>query len=334
MDEAAVVRELVDRLLAGESLNELYRDMNARGIPAPGYAQWMKMPPEVRAQRESKGRKAPTKAWAKSTVRTLVIRDANAAIRRYRKRDGGGVEMAGDWEPIVERAKHDRVVALLSAPERRSHTGPRPGARRHLLTNSVGQCGVCGGPLRVARRSGRRGNGARIYLCLSGGGCTGRLQEPVDNLVKKVVIARLAEPGALDLLLGDDEEAQRLQEHCKELQRRLDEAADSQADGKITIGQLERITARLEPQLVAAKRERDAALRGLDVEQLRPLVGPGAAASWEAMPVTQRRAVLQTIGLEAVVLDPRKKHGPGFEPETVRFMWRQRKPIAKVKSPS
>ena len=173
VDEAAIVRELVDRLLARESLNKLYRDMNARGIPAPGYAQRMKMPPEVRTQRESKGRKAPAKAWAKSTVRTLVVRDANAAIRRYRKRDGGGVEMPGDWEPIVERAKHDRVVALLSAPERRTHTGPRPGARRHLLTNGVGQCGVCGGPLRVARRSGRRGNGAKIYLCLSGGGCTG-----------------------------------------------------------------------------------------------------------------------------------------------------------------
>ena len=144
--EAAIVRELVDRLLAGESLNELYRDMNARGEPAPGYAQWEKLPDQVRTQRKAKGRQPPTQRWAKSTVRTLVLRDANVAVRRYRKRDNGGTEMPGDWPPIVERAKHDRVVALLSSPERRSHSGPRPGARKHLLTNGIGKCGVCGGP--------------------------------------------------------------------------------------------------------------------------------------------------------------------------------------------
>jgi DNA invertase Pin-like site-specific DNA recombinase len=319
--EAEIVRELVDRLLAGESLNELYRDMNARDEPAPGCAQWMKMPAEVRQQREAKGRKPPTRQWAKSTIRTLVVRDANVAVRLYRKHEGGGTEMPGDWPPIVDRAKHDRVVALLASPDRRTHSGPRPGARKHLLTSGIGKCGVCGGPLRVTRRSGRRGNGARIYLCLNGGGCTGRLQEPVDDLVAKVVIGRLSQPDALDWLLGDDEQARRLTQRCEELQRRLEEAADSQADGKITIRQLERITARLMPQLEAAERERDAAVRSLDVAALRPLAGPEAAARWEAMPVAARRAVLETLGIEVVVL-PREKHGPGFEPETVRIEWK------------
>ena len=54
----------------------------------------------------------------------LVARDANAAIR---KRDGGGTEMPGDWPTILDRTKHDRVVALLASPDRRSHSGPRPG---------------------------------------------------------------------------------------------------------------------------------------------------------------------------------------------------------------
>ncbi|WP_231639203.1 recombinase family protein [Mycobacterium sp. Marseille-P9652] len=318
--EARIVRELVDRVLAGVSLNELYRDMNARGEPSPGFSQWMKMSPEVRKQRESKGRKIPAETWAKSTVRTLLLRDANAGIRRYRKRDDGGTEMPGDWPPIVDRAKHDRVVALLASPERRSHSGPRPGARKHLLTGGIGKCGVCGGPLRVARRGGRRGNGTRIYLCLDGGGCTGRLQEPVDDLVARVVIGRLAKPDALDWLLGDDDRARRLSERCDQLQQRLDEAADSQADGKITIRQLERITARLAPELEATRRERDAAVQSLDIDVLRKLAGPKAAENWEAMPVSARRAVLETLGME-VVLIPREKHGPGFEPETVRVTW-------------
>jgi site-specific DNA recombinase len=97
----------------------------------------------------------------------------------------------------------------------------------------------------LARRSGRRGNGEIIYLCNGPRGCTGRLKAPVDQLVAQVVIGRLAKPDALDWMLGDDERARQLSDRCEELQQRLDEAADSQADGRITIRQLERITARL-----------------------------------------------------------------------------------------
>ncbi len=320
--EAEIVRELVARLLAGESLNELYRDMNARGESAPGYALWMKMPADLREQRSAKGRKPPTQRWAKSTIRTLVTRDANIAVRRYRRRDNGGTEMPGDWPPIVDRAKHERVVALLASPERRSHSGQRPGARKHLLTHGIGKCGICGGMLRVARRNGRSDQ-TLIYMCAGRSGCTGRVQQHVDDLVARVVIGRLSKPDALDWLLGDDEQARRLAQRCEELQRRLDEAADSQADGKITIRQLERITARLMPEVAGAERDRDAAVRSLDVDALRPLAGPEAAARWEAMSVAARRAVLETLGIEVVLLR-REKHGRGFEPETVLIEWRPR----------
>ncbi|MGH3639186.1 MAG: recombinase family protein [Mycobacterium sp.] len=319
--EADVVRELVDRLLAGESLHSLYQDMNRRGVPAPGHAQWLKLPEDIRAQRQEKGKLAPTQQWAKSTVRTLVVRDANVAVRRYRKRaDHGGTEMKGGWPAIVDRDKHDRVVALLASPERRSHTGPRPGARKHLLTQGIGRCGVCGDVLRVAKRSGRR-DATLIYMCNSPRGCTGRVQAHVDNLLARVIIGRLAMPDALDWLLGDDELARQWAKKCDELQGRLDEAADSQADGKIDIRQLERITARLRPQLEAAQRERDTAMRSLDVETLRPLAGPEAEKCWEAMSVAQKRAVLETLRVEVVLL-PRVKHGPGFEPETVDITFR------------
>jgi site-specific DNA recombinase len=131
----------------------------------------------------------------------------------------------------------------------------------------------------------------------------------------------LAKPDALDWMLGDDERARQLSEQCDRLQQRLDEAADSQADGKISIQQLERITARLTPQLEVARHERDAAVQSLDIEALRKLAGPKAAENWEAMSVSARRAVLETLGIE-VVLMPREKHGPGFEPDTVRVVWR------------
>ena len=313
--EADVVRELVDRLLAGESLNELQRDMNARGEPSPGFSQWMKLTEATREQRLAKGRKAPAREWAKSTVRTLVQRDVNVGVRS----SDGGIETAGDWPSIVERAKHDRVVAMLRSPERRHHTGPRPGARKHLLTNGIGKCGVCGDVLRVARRNGRRDQ-VLIYTCNGPKGCTGRMQEPVDKLVGKLVVARMAQPDALDWLMGDDEEAHQWAQKCGELQKQLDDAADSYADGKLNVRILERITARLTPELEDAQRKRDAAIRSVDIAALRPLAGPKAAAHWETLSVSAQRAVLEALKLEVVIL-PRVKHGPGFEPESIQVTW-------------
>ena len=319
--EAAIVRELVDRLLAGESLNELYRDMNARGEPAPGYAQWMKLPEELRAQRKTKGRQPPTQRWAKSTVRTLVIRDANIAVRRYRKRDNGGTEMAGDWPPIIERAKHDRIVALLASPDRRSHSGaaPRraetPAHQRHRQVRGVRREAAGGPPHRAGRPhlSSTRAKGAAAPAASRH---TSTTSSP------ELRSGGWPNPMRWTGCWATTSRRVRLAERCDELPRRLDDAADSYADAKITARQLERITARLTPDLEAARRERDAAVRSLDIEALRPLAGPEAAARWESLSVAARRAVLETLGVEVVLL-PRAKHGPGFEPETVRIEWKR-----------
>lgn len=171
--------------------------------------------------------------------------------------------------------------------------------------------------MRVANRERSQG---RIYMC-AGRGCTGRVQKDVDALVTRVVIHRLAQPDALDWLLGDDAEARRLSELVETLQSRLDDAADSQANGKIPIQMLERISARITPELVAARRDRDAAVRSMDLDELRELAGPQAAARWAVMPVSARRSALEALGIEVVLL-PRAKHGPGFEPETVEIRWR------------
>lgn len=292
-EQATVVRELVDRLLAGVSIREIAADLNERGVASP------------------KGN-----VWGSSTVRQLARRPANVGMRVHNR-----TELPGNWPAIVERSKHDRAVALLSSPERRSHTGPRPGSRKHLLTHGIGKCGVCGGILRVARRTGRKSE-PLIYMCASARGCTGRVQRHVDALVAEVVIGRLQMPDALDWLLGDDEEAHKLSERVDILQRRLDEAADSQAEGKISTRQLERITARLMPELEVARRERDAAVRSLDLDRLRELAGPQAVARWKSMAVSTKRAALEALGIEVVLL-PRAKRGPGFEPETVEVHWRK-----------
>ncbi|EIU63249.1 recombinase [Mycobacteroides abscessus subsp. bolletii 1S-154-0310] len=320
--EAGVVVELVDRVLAGESLHEIHRDLTARGEPSPGYALWMKLPEAEREKRlvTKRLKRKPTPLWPRSAIRTLISRDANIGIRRY-SANGTEMEAVGDWPPIVERAKHDRLRALLSDPRRRSHTGPRPGGRKHLLTSGIGRCGVCGSDLRVSVRRNRRGQNEHYYSCSARGGCTARKQDFVDEMVTRTLIHRMSRPDALDwLTIGDDEAAQKLADRIAELQGRLDDVADSFARGAITARQMERITGQLTPDLAEAQRERSATARAVDRELLAPLAGEKAETRWRALAVSRQRAVLESLGV-AVVLKRRNKPGPGVEPESIEITW-------------
>lgn len=296
--EAGIVREIVARLLAGETLRGITADLNERGEPAP---------------------KSPT--WGKTTVKKLAMRESNVAVRVHHRGRADEARYAGAWPAIVEQDKHEKVVALLSQPARRTNKGPaRPGARRHLLSWGVGECGACGGQLRAVTKRGPHGKPQHLYVC-DPGGCVGRNQANVDELLAQVVVARLAKPDALDWLLGDDAEARRWAERTAELRRRLDDAADSYAEGEISRDQLRRITAKLQPDLKAAEAHHQQAAQTLDLDTLRPLAGPEAATRWASMTVAQRRAVVEALGMKVVILK-RGRGGPGFEPESVRFEWR------------
>lgn len=298
--EANVVREIVNRLLAGDTLRGITEDLNRRGEPAP-----------------------KTTAWGKTSVKKLAVRESNVAQRVHHRGLPDEERFDGCWPAIVDRVKHEKVVALLTQPARRTNTTvTRPGARRHLLSWGIGECGVCGDKLRAVTRRGNRGTPLDLYICDSKKGCVGRSERAVDNLVKSVVIGRMSMPDALDFLLGDDAEARRWSERIVEISRRLTDAADAFADGAITAEQLRQITARLRPELDDAERCRAASVVSLDLDALRPLAGPQADQRWDEMAIAQRRAVLSTLGIR-VIIDPTRP-GPGFNPNDVRIEWTDR----------
>lgn len=293
--EGAVVREIVDRLLAGESLRGITDRLNERGEPAPKSA-----------------------AWGKTSVKKLAIRESNIAERVHHRGLPDEERFPGCWPAIVDRAKHEKVVALLSAPSRQVNGTKRPGARRHLLSWGIGECGICGSRLRAATKKGRHGRPLELYVC-DGKGCVGRSKDAVDELVQEVVIARLARPDALAWLAGDDDEARRWSGRVTELGRRLSEAADAFAEGAITGEQLRQITARLRPELDDAERRRAASVVALDLDLLRELAGPHARERWGELKVAQRRALLEAMRVRVVI--DRTRPGPGFDPASVRIEW-------------
>lgn len=287
--EAAIVREIVDRLLVGESVKSIRDDMNRRGVPAP------------RGER-----------WLCRTVTRLATRPANVGLRVWKAGTPEEEVIPAEWPPIVDRARHERVVALLADPARKMS---RPGKRRNLLTYGIGECGVCGGQLR--RKTNR---GLATYTC-NEGECVARAKEPLDEFVGLTIAEWMSRPGARAVFAPEDDgELEKLEGERDALRARLDSAADAFASGAIDAGQLRRITARLRPELERVEAE----LRQVRASSVVPEVHDLLAAAdpyevWRALPVSRQRAVLEAAGVRVRILPIGRGNARRFDPRSVEI---------------
>ncbi len=281
--EAEVIRRITDALLRGESLRSVTAALNDEGVPSP-----------------------TGKPWAKGMVRHLVLRERNAGWRVHR----GEVVGDGAWQPILDRVVWTQLVALMSDPSRKTSTGT---AAAHLLSG-IARCGVCGATLRVAQN-----RGVPSYRC-SRNGCVIRRKDDLDDLVNGVVVEWLSRPDLAGIFTTSDTAERRAAlAEAEELRARLDGAADDYADGKIDGRQLERITARLRPQLAEA----EAQMRTVDPAPL--LDGLAGAddvrARWEALPLSRRRAVIAEF--LTITMHRTRQGAREFDPEAVTIEARQ-----------
>jgi hypothetical protein len=156
------------------------------------------------------------------------------------------------------------------------------------------------------------------YRC-SEHGCVIRRQQDLDDLVNGVIVERLARPDAAGLFTTADTADQRAAlAEAEELRGRLDHAADQYAEGTIDGRQLERITARLRPQLAEVEKR----LRTVDSAPLLDgLAGtPAVRDLWAQLPLSRRRAVV------ALLLDIRlhrtRQGARTFDPSAVELRWK------------
>lgn len=285
-EQAAIVREMARRVLAGESIRSVVADLNTRGITT------------------ARGGK-----WSATQVRQILLRERNAGLRRHR----GQIIGEGRWPAIYDQDTHDRLMALLNDPNRRTQKGS---ARKHLLTG-LAICGRCGTPMVV--------NVGRIVTTKTGGtkrqpaaywcpGCTRvkRKETSVDEVVEMTIVARLSRPDALAALaMGDPAESQRAADEADALEARLNLAADQYAEGAITGEQLKRISGRLRPKLAEA---RALAARSRPSDGLASVVGPDAAARWADAPLDVKRQIIEMLCTITIM-----PSGPGkpFDPDLV-----------------
>jgi DNA invertase Pin-like site-specific DNA recombinase len=291
-DEAAVIREMAQRLLAGESLRTLVKDLDARQVPT------------VRGAR-----------WCMQTLRSILKRPALAGLRSLR----GEVVARAVWEPILSEEESARVRALLEDPRRRL---TRP-ARTYLLKGFL-NCALCGVKLISRPNHGRRG-----YLCASGPALTGCgrvyiTAEPLEAFITETVLFRLDTPALTALLSAPDAEGAEGTDLLTSL--RADEAQLEDlalAYGRKQVSLPEWLIARkeIEARLTVQRTH----LRRTDRRRaLREVVGQGGALRrrWLELNLDQQRAIIATV-LDRVLVS--RSRVPGriqFDPGRLDPVWK------------
>lgn len=285
--EARHIRRACAEILAGASVRGIAARWNTGGVATSTGAR-----------------------WHGATVSQLLRSPRYAGIRAYgRGKDQQEIGPAA-WPPIIDEVTFRAAVAILTDPTRRVGASRE---RRYLLSG-IALCGRCGRPVGSGRATS---TGARTYTCKAHHHLS-RAGEPVDDLVTGVVIARLSQHDARELLVADTRpDVELLHDDAVAVRSRLDALAVEFADGELTPSQLRTATERLRTRLAAIE-SRMAAVSRAPV--LVDLIGPGDVAErWATLPLDRQRAVIDV--LMSITILPAGR-GRGFDPTTVNIEWK------------
>jgi len=152
-DEAEVLQDAARRLLGGETLRSVVRNLNSSGTAGPN---------------------GPQIAWSTQYLRKTLSNPRMAGDRAYR----GVVVHRDAFPPILDRAVAERVAAMFAARSRRHQL-------RERLLVGLARCGRCGREMRSYEPAT-----GRYYRCVRG--ChLSSAAAPMEQWVTEQALARV-----------------------------------------------------------------------------------------------------------------------------------------------
>jgi site-specific DNA recombinase len=292
--EAAVIRELARRVLAGESLLSLTRMLNESGVPT-----------------------VSGRPWALQTLSGILRSPRIAGLRVV-----DGQEVTAPWPAIISVRDHQEIAAMLAAllasQARRSGRHPR----KYLLTGGLVICGGCGMPMVGRPFRTHRPEKADTYCCArERGGCAKVYARAsyVDELVKAAV-AEIVDGAALAALLrrltvGNNDTALDSINRQQELIREIE---DDRLEGRITRTEYLRLRDRAHAKLNDLRREYKPSTRTLALAHWQD---QSLGDAWDGLSLGVKRTILDALGLR-VHIAPRGRGASGvFDPSRVTMTW-------------
>jgi DNA invertase Pin-like site-specific DNA recombinase len=303
--EGPIVVECARRVLAGESIASVTRDLNQRGVLTSAGNSWNRITlRRMLCSASISGRREHIPTDSYEGVRPLV---------------GEIVSTESDWPGIISVEDSDRLRALLTRPDQRLTTG---GARKHLLSGIL-HCARCGQPM-----VGPSSRGVLRYVCNKnpdgGKGACGRMfitAAPVDEHVRDLVLTALDSPEMATRLRQREAPEPDLHARIRADEDQLEALAADHGNGEISRNEWKAARTPIVARLDAA-RERLAT--STQTTALEGFVGTvqDMAARWEASNTSQRRAVITAV-LEKVMVHPAAVMGRNrFDSDRLEPIWR------------
>ncbi|WP_310114698.1 recombinase family protein [Pseudarthrobacter oxydans] len=304
--EAVVVREAIDRFIAGDSWNQIALDFNSRSIPT-----------------------AKGKMWTAINVRNVAIRPRNISIRVHNNN-----EYPAQWPALVSLDTWEDLQ--LAIKKGQAIYGKRSYSRKHLLTGFV-FCGRCGGRMKVINAQQRDGSYSPAFSCRKfdhrgvevGCGNVKRKKEPVEELVIECLMYRLDSPNLTAMLessQGDTTELKNIMRDHEAQTLRLQEILNLFSTGDMTFDEYKvaKATASARLEELGRELERKSSHNTLG---LIP-AGQSVKEAWDKAGLEWRRQLLDAL-IEGVYISPKQK-GDGkarykqwiFNPDRVEIRWK------------
>jgi len=282
-EEAEVLRRAATAVLAGATLTSVCRDLNERGVPT-----------------------SIGGGWTVTALKRLLVSPRQGGRATWRGEDFG----RGAWAPVFDPETHDRLVATLNDPGRRT----APSTRVKYLLSGLLACGLCGGRMFAAPSQNRNGRRWMTYKCRCAR-VTRRL-DLVDEVVEGVLLGRLARPDAADLFTPDAD-LDGVRSKVTELRQRRDGLAVLLADGLLTATAVRTQATRLSTQISDLERQ---IMSAADDGPLATVVSAeDVRATWTDLPLMAKREIIRTL-LEVTILPAGQ--GVRFDPAQVQLDWR------------
>lgn len=303
--EAKVVREIINRLIKGQSPTSIAMELNSRNIPTARGSKWQGL-----------------------NVRKTAERASNAGLRSH-----DGVLYQGDWEPIVDRATWEQC--LLALKNRLGLKFKRGVGRKYLLTGFA-DCGCCGNKLSATVGTAKAKPAYRCKSYESSGyksGSCGRVSrgiEPLEMLVAESILYRLDSPALARSLAQQNSTRDEVSGMLKERRAQQDKLDELIADYYSNDGILDR------KQFMLAKTQAEAKLKklegqinGLTLRQTAVAadVGKTLPQTWESADLTWKRNLIELLidRVEVLPYEPHAKvvwyEGFRFDPSRVIIHW-------------
>jgi site-specific DNA recombinase len=291
-EEAEIVKEAAQRILAGDSLRSVCSDLNERAVPT-----------------------VTGRSWSTTVLRNMLM---SARLSGQREHKGEIISM-GAWAAILTPAQTARLRSLLGNPDRRTNRSPRS----YPLTGLV-RCGLCGAKM-VARP---RDDGSRRYVCARGPGTVGcgktyQLAEPLEHLIAEAVLYRIDSKDFVQAVAAhttQEARAAQVEQELEDDRHQLDELAEMYGRKEMTAREWTIAKAPIQDRIAAHER-RLVTFTGTSV--LNGYVGHADSLrrQWNTLTAARQRAIVSAL-LDSIVIGPGVRGRNTFDPSRVTPNWK------------